>query len=268
MSVLRELERMEQRVLAALQCVDATTRVPLREPCAVEGEGISLVRNRSGLYVIREWAQLPVHATAFQAPPPQPPVGSLQLELSVRDPSGRYLPRRVGVLLPRDPQPNQAAAAGSLFRPIDVAMYPSASASTGANWVVLRVAVTETASGDALGGVLLRVVSNGSVLARGLTDWRGEALVPVAGVPVTTWSTEPDAVIVTEIPVTLEAVFDPNAGQRAPALAVREGRAPVELPMVDPEALENARAGLPQAATPVSLAAGRSLSLSLQITLP
>jgi len=50
-------------------------------------------------------------------------VGSLQLELSVRDPSGRYLPRRVGVLLPRDPQPNQAAAAGSLFRPIDVATF-------------------------------------------------------------------------------------------------------------------------------------------------
>lgn len=266
--VLLERERVEQRVLGALRCVDATTLVPLTEPLLLAGEGADLVRNRSGLYVIREWTRLAAHAPAFEAPPAQPPLGSERLELSLRDPSGRYLPRRVQLALPRDPQPDHAADAASLFRPVDVPMYPSPLAAVAANWVVLRVTVRETASGDALGGALLRVVSNGSVLARGLTDWRGEALVPVAGVPVTTWSTEPGAVTVTQIPATLEAVFDPGAGRRASSLAVRGGAAPAEQPLVDPEAIESARAGLPQAAGPVMLAAGRSLSISLQITLP
>ena len=34
------------------------------------------------------------------------------------------------------------------------------------------------------------------------------SLVPVAGVPITTWSTEPGAVVVTEIPASLECYFD------------------------------------------------------------
>jgi len=65
-----------------------------------------------------------------------------------------------------------------------------------------------------------------------------------------------------------EAVFDPAAGLRTPAPAIGEGAAPTALPLVDPDAIESARAGLPQASSPVSLAAGRFLSLSMQITLP
>jgi len=134
--------------------------------------------------------------------------------------------------------------------------------------VVAVSLVRETATRDALGGALLRVVSNGRVLARGLTDWRGEALVPVAGVPVTTWSDDPTAVIVTEIAASLEAVFDPAAGQRTPEAMVLAGATDVAQPVVDPDAIETARAGLPQAATFVSLAPGRTLSVSLQVTVP
>ena len=265
---LRERERAEQRVLGALRCVDATSLVPVTGPLALTGEGVDLIRNRSGLYVIRTWTRLADHASAFPAPPPQPPLGSELLELSVQDPADRYLPRLARLALPRDPRPDHAADAASLFRPVDVPLYPSPQAPVAANWVVLRVTVRESVSDDVLGGALLRVVSNGSVLARGLTDWRGEALVPVAGVPVTTWSTEPDAVIVTQIPATLEAVFDPAAGRRTSAAAVRHGAPAPARPLVDPDAIESARAGLPQASGPVLLAAGRSLSVSLQITLP
>lgn len=266
--VLRERERVEQRVLGALRCVDATTRAPVELPVTFAAEGVRLLRNRSGLLVIGEWAPLAAHAAAFEAPPAAPPTGSLSLDLTVRDASDRYLPRRVRMALPRDPRPERAAEADSLFLPIDVPMYPSPGAPVGANWVGLRATVTGTASGDALGGVLLRVVSEGQVLARGLTDWRGEALVPVAGVPVTTWSTEPGAVIVTEIPATLEAVFDPASGLRTPAAAVRTGRVPPTLPLVDPEAIEAARAGLPQAARALRLAAGRSLHVAITIAEP
>jgi hypothetical protein len=266
--MLRERERVEHRVLGALRCTDATTLVPLDTPLTLTGNGVELLHNRSGLYVIWEWTQLATHAPAFDSPPPAPALGSEPLELSVQDPSGRYLPRRVRIALPRDPLPANTANAQSLFRPIDVPMYASPSAKVGANWVVLRVNVRETATRDALGGALLRVVSKGTVLARGLTDWRGEALVPVAAVPVTTWSTEPGAVTITEIAASIEAVFDPGAGRRTPEAIVLSGANKVAQPVVDPDAIETARAGLPQVAAVVSLAAGRSLSVSLQITAP
>jgi len=43
---------------------------------------------------------------------------------------------------------------------------------------------------------------------------------------------------------------------------------PPVLPLVDPAALETARAGLPQASAVVSLAAGRPLHVALGIVLP
>jgi hypothetical protein len=92
--------------------------------------------------------------------------------------------------------------------------------------------------------------------------------VPVAGIPVTTWSTEPGAVIVTQIDATLEAFFDPSSASRTPMADVQAGRTPQQLPRVDPVAIEAARAGLPQASVLVSLAAGRPLHVSLGIAVP
>lgn len=147
-------------------------------------------------------------------------------------------------------------------------MYPSSAAPLVGNWAALRVTLSEAGSGDALGGALLRVLSQGQVIARGLSDWRGEALVPVVGIPVTTWSTAPDAVIVSEIAATLECVFAVDRGTRVSAADVAAGRAPTALPLVDPSTLEAAAAGLPQVSAAVMLAAGRPLHLTLQIDLP
>lgn len=265
---LRERERIEQRVLGALRCVDATTLAPVDAPLRVEAGGAHLLRNRSGLYVIHEWSLLAGHADAFAAPPASPPLLSEPLRVDLRDPLGRYLARRALIALPRDPDPANAEQPDSLFRPVDVPMYPSASAPLGANWVDLRVTVREAASGDALGGALLRVLAGDRVLARGLTDWRGEAFVPVAGVPVTTWSTEPDAVVVSEIAASLECVFDPGSGTRTPASEVEAGSAPAEAALPDPQAIEDGRAGLPQAATAIALRAGHPLAVALAVAVP
>jgi hypothetical protein len=261
-------ERVDRRVLGALRCVDATTLMPIDAPLAVSAAGARLLRNRSGLYVIQSWSRLPAHEEAFDAPPAAPAVGSESLALDIRDLSGRYLSRRTVIALPRDPAPANLALAGSLFRPVDVPMYPAPSAPTGANWVELRATVRETATGDGLGGALLRVVSAGTVLARGTTDWRGEAFVPVAGVPITTWSTEPGAVVVTEIPASLECYFDPATGTRTPAADVRAGIAPVSQTLPDPQAIEDGRAALPQAIVPVVVAAGRGVNVEVSITVP
>lgn len=261
-------ERVDRRVLGALRCVDATTLMPIDEPLAVSAPGARLLRNHSGLYVIQTWTRLPAHEDAFDAPPAAPAVGSESLVLDVRDASGRYLARRVAIALPRDPAPANLELPGSLFRPVDVPMYPAPSAPTGANWVELRATVRETATGDGLGGALLRVVSAGNVLARGLTDWRGEAFVPVAGVPITTWSTEPGAVVVSEISASLECYFDAAMGTRTPSADVRSGIAPIGEPLPDPQAIEIGRAALPQSTGPVVLAAGRAFGEEVSITVP
>lgn len=266
--LIRELERQERRVLGALRCIDAGTLVPVPTPLQVEVPGARVQRNRSGLYVIVQADALREHEAAFEAPPAEPDLASVALEARIEDPGGVYLPRRAALSLPRDPDPSHAAQANSLFRTIEVPLFPSATAPVGMNWAVLRVALREQASGDALGGALLLVRNNGTVLGRALSDWRGEAFLPVAGVPVTTWSDDPDVVVVTELQAQLEWVFDPAAGTRTPQADVRAGRAPAVLPRVDPDALEAQRATLPHATQAVTLAAGRSQTLSLPLALP
>jgi hypothetical protein len=265
---LHELERFERRMLAALRIVDGASGTPLDLPIQMSTAEARIQRNRSGLYVITHWPALAAHAEAFEAPPGAPALGSALLQLTLRDPSGRYLPRHVALVLPRDPAPANATSADSLFRPLEVPMYPSSAAPLVGNWVALRVTLSEAGSAAALGGALLRVIAQGHVIARGLSDWRGEALVPVVGIPITTWSTAPDAVIVTEIAATLECVFAVDRGTRVSAADVGAGRAPASLPLVDPSALEAEAAGLPQVSAPVMLAAGRPLHLALQIALP
>lgn len=272
--LIRELERIDTRVLGALRCIDAATRVQVATPLDVRIAGATVRRNRSGLYVIvRAEAPLTLaaHEAAFDNAPGTPTVGDVTLSVTVSDPAGHYLPRRASLALPRDPQPANAASPESLFRPVELPLYPSAIAPTGMNWSVLRLSVHETGSLDALGGALLLARAGGNVLARALTDWRGEALLPVPGVPVTTWSDDPDEVVVTELAARVEWCFDPApgaAGTRTPAAQVRAGRAPAVLPLVDPDDLESRAAALPNATLDVALAAGRSQSFSLPLALP
>ena len=268
MLAIRELERTEWRVLGALRFVDATTRVPVEHGLHVEAPGATLVRNRSGMYVIRHWDALTTHESEFLAPPENPAIGSRSLTLSIADPAGHYLPVTAKIPLPRTSDPAQAEAADSLFQPIVVPLYPSTNAPVGANWAVLRVSVTEASSGDALGGALLRVQANGNVLARGLTDWRGEALVPVVGVPVTTFSDNASAVVISEINVTLRAAFDTTSGSRTSATQVRAGHPPSALPLVDPSALEGAFDTLPRTELALNIAARRSQNVLLSLSLP
>lgn len=265
---IREPEHVDTRVLGALRCVDASTRAALGVPLQVRVAGARVRRNRSGLYVITQADALAAHEAAFEAPPALPALGAVALSATLVDPGGGYLPRIAAFTLPRDPASDHAGQPDSLYRPIEVAMYPASVAPVGANWAVLRVALHDAGSGDALGGALLIVRSGADVLARGLSDWRGEALVPVPGVAVTTWSEQDNAVVASETAAQLEVVFDPAAGLRVPADAVRAGRPPALPPQVDPERLEAGRAALPRATVDLQLRAGRSQSLSLALALP
>jgi len=257
------LERVERRVLGAVRFLDATTRLPVRSSLRVAGEGVRLVRNLQGLFVVQEAPGLAAHVEAFLAPPPHPALGGLRVELAVSDPGSRYLPRALSLRLPRDPDPAQAEEDDSLFRPVDALLYPAPAASVAPGWAVVRATVVRAGTGEPLAGALLRVVrkSDGEVLARAQSEWRddvrGEALVAVAGVPVTTWGDgAPDEpVLVNELPVALEAFFDPAFDPAA-------GRAP------DPDRMELLRLGLPSTQEDLKLASGRTEKKILTLAVP
>jgi hypothetical protein len=259
-----ELERVESRIVGAVRFVDAVTGTPIAELFQLTAPSAKFVRNRSGIYVIHHAVGFSDYAAAFETPPPAPTVGSITLAVTISDPSDHYLTRSARLKLPRDPAPAAFASAASLFHPIDIPMFPSPAASVAVNWAVLRVSVV-AGNGDHLGGALLRVLRNGSVLAWGLTDWRGEALVPVAGVPVTTFGESAGAVVTSEIEVTLQAVFDAAVGSRAADADVLAGRVPAVLPIVDPSALEAAVATLPSNQQTLSIAARRSQAVTLVV---
>jgi hypothetical protein len=264
-----ELERVERRVLGAVRIVDATTGTRIDDGLVLTPPADArLQRNRSGLFVITHMEALAAHESAFGAPPATPALGSVALALRIDDTLGRYLPRLARVALPRDPTPADVLPANSLFVPVALGLYPSAAARTGANWATLRVTATETSTGDALGGALLIVSVGGVVVARGLSDWRGEALVAVPGVPVTTWSDAPGAVVVNEVDASVTLVVDAVAGTRASAAQVHAGKAPATLPCVDPDDIEARRATLHAVSKATKLATGRSQSLSLTLALP
>ena len=263
-----ELERVETRVLGALSVVDATTGTRIVDGLALEpAAGARLQRSGSGLYVIVHVAALAAQEASF-SPPTAPPLGSVAMDVRIADTFGRYLPRLATVTLPRDPTPADDPPASSLFVPVTLALYPSPSARTGANWATLRVTATDTHTGDALGGALLSVTVGAAVVARGLTDWRGEALVAVPGIPVTTWSDDPGEVVAHETAASVELLFDPAAGSRTPATQVVAGQPPATLPCVDPDAIEAQRATLHPVSVAASLATGRSQTLSLTLALP
>lgn len=262
----RELEHSERHVLGALRCIDLTSGAAIEAALQVSADGARLLRNRSGLYAILEWTGLAEHAA-------DPNLQPKTLSLTVRDPAGRYLPRLVKVDLPRDPTPDNAGHADSLFRPIEAPMYPSPAAPVSANWAALRMSVIEADNGDALGGALIRVLCDGATIARGLTDWRGESLVLVAGIPFITCagnsSSESGSITVREIATSVEVCFDAALGTQVPMSDVRAGHQPAALPLVDPADLENDLGTLPMASIQISLAAGRQYELSpMEITLP
>lgn len=238
-------ETVERRVLGALRFVDAVTGTRVLAALSVTPPaGVRGTRNLSGLWVITGTPALAA-VTADAAVPPFDPGDAAPHVFAVEDPSGGYLPRQVVVDLPRDPDPANQDDAGSLYRPVDVRMFPAPAARTSPNWAVVRATVEGDAPGTTRPGALVRVrtVPDGDVLARALADGRGEALVAVPGIPVTTWDGGGGgAVLTSEVDVDLEVVWDPDA----------DG-------LPDPDALERRADELVASTTRVTLAAGRVL---------
>lgn len=247
------LEHIDRRVLGALRFLDPATRLPIAGPLLIDAPGGRLMRNRMGDYVIFDAPGLADHTAEFLQPPAAPAIGSVPLELTVSDPEGQYLPQRVVIALPRN---RDAGADDAIFRPIETPLYLAPAGRTASGCALVRAAVVRSGTTQALAGALIRVLNrndNDTVLARGLSDARGEALVAVPGIQITNWNQEPGEGPVTtpQIAVTIEVIFDPVA-QGAP----------------NPRALEDRSADLLTGEQDAELASGQTLVITLSVNVP
>jgi len=219
-------EAVSHRVLGAVRLVDAATGMQANDTFRVSVAGLKFVRNRIGYYVIYSASRPPAlraHANAFEQPPATPAIGDESFAGEIIPVGRMYLPRSFELDLPRDPDPANANQEDSLFRPVDVRLYPSTTSTVDPGWAVIRMTVVGREGGEdrPLGGALIRVLQtvngNTTVLARGMTDWRGriagDGLVVVPGIPVTISSggNGGGPVLTQQIDVTLQAIFDPDA---------------------------------------------------------
>ena len=263
---MTRLENVRHRILGAVRFVDGNTKLQIRGSLSVEAPGVKFVRNRRDYYVIWSAPGLEAHTEAFEQPPGAPPLNSVTIESRITDPENRYLPRQFTLQLPRNSSPQHADEEESLFQPVDVRLFPAPTMKTASGWAVVRATVVAEGTDEALPGAMIRVLrtSDSELLARGLSDWRGkakgQALVTVPGIPITTWGDgngedDDEPVIVNEIQVTLETFFDPDF-------------APTAGDLPDPEDLETRGATLPSSNTTVQLASGRTIAISLAVPLP
>jgi hypothetical protein len=180
---IRVKEEIDRRYLGALLFIDQVTKGVVRRSLDIEANGLGFVANLSSLHVILSAAGLESHTVSFLSPPDEPEVKSMVFNLTISDPLHKFLPRTKRIDLPRNPDPKEEY---NLFTPIEVVMFPAATASLSPNWSVIRASVFKDASEQPLRGSLLRLTreEDGGLIASGLTDQRGEALIIAAGIPV------------------------------------------------------------------------------------
>jgi len=212
-------ENVDHRALAAIRFLDEETRLPVRAPLKVEGTGLKFVRNLSGLTVITDAPGFSDYAASFLVPQSVPPPATFTL--TAVDPSRTYLSRRFSVELPRDPAPgpDESLPANSVFRPVEVTLYPSSIARPSAGSAVIRLRVTDDNDLPLPGALVELTLDDPAIVRRGLCDHRGEALVLVPGLPIADWT---DPAATTEFDLTVKGAWLPGDGPPDPDELVDE----------------------------------------------
>jgi hypothetical protein len=253
------VERVERRILGAIEFVDAWTGARVRDALTLDAPRLRLTRNASSLYVIRDADGLAAYTEAFDKPPV---VAADGYALVVSDPQRRYLARSVRVMLPR----KDAAATDpdSFLNALRIPLYPSMARNAEPAWPKLRafVFVTDGAKRVGVANALLRLTPAPAGLAPAiaLTDANGEAFLAVPGAPPVLSGTPPTRLFDAALLVALDAQF------------ARRGDAKPPLPVPDPDRiLERVAAsdGSVQQLTPAvpQLSAGLTQRVELEVTL-
>jgi hypothetical protein len=182
------VEDVDRRAIAALRFVHGVTGATIVRPLQIESPGLTLVRNLSGLRVVREARGLAEVTTAFDAPPKL--TARTPFALEIRDPQGQFLPRRFVLELPRptrgidDPPP--IADGDRACDPVEIALLPAAASPMAPAWALLRLAVRIQGSLPPRGLANIWVEAQprvpGKPMRRAQTDADGEALIAIPDV--------------------------------------------------------------------------------------
>jgi hypothetical protein len=208
------IENVDRRVLGAFVCVDAITGNSVIPAIPVTAPQWTVTPNRSGIYVIFNGPNFDALTDEFFPSGTWP--APVSFEVSLQDPSLRYLPRRANVQAPLPvptypPVPNPVTG---VFAPQQVAVYPSPAGVIGSNWATIHASVTLQGSNPPQGlpWAVLQVVqnSNNAVLATGQTDLNGEGLLAVVGLTVQANTGGGGPVTVSTVAATITAYFDPS----------------------------------------------------------
>lgn len=238
MRTVKILESIDRRILGAIQFVDAASEAVITDSLRLESvKSVSFVRNLSNIYVITAADGFEDFIRTFKPAPEYDVAKTREFNIEVADPSGRYLPRELSVRLPRNPEEPGKNADGryqykgdSVFLPQEVKLYRSPTAACCTAWATVRVTVVRGAKGEEpVRGAILTIKGKtgdfkDQVLAEGISDGRGEALLMAPKVPTLTFEEpavggddQPDAaeskVIAVEIDALLEVKGVPDGAK-------------------------------------------------------
>jgi hypothetical protein len=254
------IELVDRRVLGGFVCVDAITGSPVVPAIPVTTPQWTVKPNRSGIYVIFNGPGFDLLTGQFIPTGTWP--AAVPFEVTLQDPSRRYLPRRVVVYAPLAVPaiPPAPVAPAGVFVPQQVPLYPSPAAVIGPNWASIHASVTRHGSTPSQGlpWAVLRVVRNSdqSVIATGQTDVNGEALLAVIGLKVQANTTGHGPVTVSTVAATVTAFFDPSVLTQPASW----------IPNPDDILTNLSNPALKSSSQPVLLASGQELSMSFEVT--
>lgn len=261
---MSSIDLVDRRVFAAVRLLDAVTGAPVSGAFTVSSDEVELRSNRSGLIVITALKTpsltglmseaervefVTSRGYSLQTDTGAAPPSSLPFTLLVTDRSGRYLERRCALRIVARLLTDPLAAPV----PFDREMMLSSVMQPWPGNVVIRASVS--LAGVPLPGVLFNVrrASGNEILARGMSDTNGEALILVPRIPVSTWvDSDADGLVdagevtTTTTSVRLIAAYDPANWNPAT-------RTLINVP--EPDVLQ-ATAGLPRRTITFSVASG------------
>lgn len=213
--IAQQIENVDRRILGAFVCIDAITGNSVVPAIPVIAAQWTVTPNHSGIYVIFDGPGFDKLTGEF-IPSGSWPTTPTPFEVSLQDPSLRYLPRRANVNAPLavPAYPPIPAPPTGVFAPQQVPVYPSPAAVIGSNWAAIHVSVVAegTTPPQGLPWAVVQVVqsSDDTVLATSQTDANGEALLAVVGLTVQANTGGTGPVTVSTVAAKVTAYFDPT----------------------------------------------------------
>ncbi|HEX4319709.1 MAG TPA: hypothetical protein VHZ52_02310 [Acidobacteriaceae bacterium] len=198
--------QVDRRVLGGIAFASAITGTSIVDSLVVRNTQLQLRVNRSGIFAILNAPGFTKLNSEFDVVPADWPAISTAFEITVQDPSLRYLGRRAMVQAPQ--------TIASLAAPQKVVLYPGPAGEVEPNWAIVRATVTDTHANGLPWAVLQVLKSDNTVAATGMTDQRGEALLAVPGLGVQVSSGGSGSVTESTLAVTVHAWFDPTVLQQ------------------------------------------------------